>query len=66
MGRPRGRKGLTLGGRADAEGVGVGEESCLGGKASWGWAAEKGAANSLEVVGLEWPACYIHTLIWDF
>ena len=28
----------------------LGEGSCLGGKASWGWAAEKRAANRLEVV----------------
>ena len=35
----------------------MGEGSCLGGKASWGWAAEKGAAEVtrtwfLRVVGL--------------
>ena len=37
MGRPRHEE------RFNCEGVG--EESCLGGKASWGWAAEKGAAK---------------------
>ena len=42
MGRPRQEK-AELGGRAGAEGVGEG--SCLGGKASWGCAAEKGAAK---------------------
>ena len=51
-----------MGGRADAEGVEEG--SCLGGKASWGWAAEKGAAEVtrtwfLRVVGLLYFIFYI-------
>ena len=42
------------------------EGSCLGGKASWGWAAEKGAAEVTRTCfSFGWLACYILYFIFE-